>query len=681
MTWLSRLLGKSEAPPEAKQTGVYPAGFLNAHWGITDTYWSLANDGYMVNVIAHRCVAEIAEAISSVPWALMQGATELEQHPLLALLERPNPMQGGSELFLEFVAYLQISGNTYLQAVRPDTGREPGQLWTLRPDRVTVLHNGVRMPEGYRYTADGRMIEFPVDPVTGESDVLHYKTFHPVDDWYGYAPMQAGGRAVDQHNAAGEHNASLLQNGARVGGAWIWEEDPGPDQRKQVETLLLDRYQSPRNAGKPMVLGGKGKWQEMALSPKDMDFNEGTLMQARNICAAFGIPHLLIVPGESTFNNRADARLEFWENRIIPLIEAVAASLNNWLTPMFGEGLELVPQVGDVPALSPRRTARYQQTVGAWNAGLMTLDEARADIGLDAVGGADGDSFSMPAAPAQVEQLARPLLIEHKQITADGAVFISEAIDEPELQVRTRALVNDLLREMVATFGVVVVEEIGRAASFQITERVNEWIIQNTASQVTMVNSTTKNRIADAIGRGIDDGLDLDGLTRLVNEAFTSASSGRARVIAQTESTMAAGFGASEAIVQSSVEKKIWITTRDSFARDTHEALDGQIVASDGGQFQSPSGAQATYPGGFGVASEDVGCRCSVAAHFDGTEPEVVGPPIRGHRAMTEAEMTELWERRDALRETEEDKAYAVWRRIFGAQRAAVLTKLREVGS
>ena len=40
-----------------------------------------------------------------------------------------------------------------------------------------------------------------------------------------------------------------------------------------------------------------------------------------SIAAAFGVPHLLVVSGEATFNNRADARLELWEHTVIPLLD------------------------------------------------------------------------------------------------------------------------------------------------------------------------------------------------------------------------------------------------------------------------------------------------------------------------------------------------------------------------
>jgi phage portal protein BeeE len=69
-----------------------------ARWGGRDTA-SLARTGVMQNAVAYACVRKIASAAASVPWLLYDGAAELESHPLLTLLARPNPQEDGASLF------------------------------------------------------------------------------------------------------------------------------------------------------------------------------------------------------------------------------------------------------------------------------------------------------------------------------------------------------------------------------------------------------------------------------------------------------------------------------------------------------------------------------------------------------------------------------------------------------
>ena len=130
----------------------------------------------------------IATAAGSVPWKLkehkVRSSRYVEQHALLNLLYRPNPLQGGTELSEALIAHRLIAGNAYLHAVGPK-GAAPLELHVLRPDRMTILPGQGGMPKAYRYTIDQRAVDMPVDPITGQSRVLHLKCFHPLDDGYG----------------------------------------------------------------------------------------------------------------------------------------------------------------------------------------------------------------------------------------------------------------------------------------------------------------------------------------------------------------------------------------------------------------------------------------------------------------------------------------------------------------
>ena len=45
--------------------------------------------------------------------------------------------------------------------------------------------------------------------------VLHLALFHPLDDHYGMAPLEAAQQSLDLHNAAARWNKALLDNAAR----------------------------------------------------------------------------------------------------------------------------------------------------------------------------------------------------------------------------------------------------------------------------------------------------------------------------------------------------------------------------------------------------------------------------------------------------------------------------------
>lgn len=50
----------------------------------------------------------------SVEFNVFDEEIKLDNHPLINLLERPNPLQAGNEFFQSLYSYLLLSGNSYV---------------------------------------------------------------------------------------------------------------------------------------------------------------------------------------------------------------------------------------------------------------------------------------------------------------------------------------------------------------------------------------------------------------------------------------------------------------------------------------------------------------------------------------------------------------------------------------
>ena len=68
-----------------------------------DSFIQYAEEGYQENAIVYKCVNEISNGASSVELKVFDGDIELEAHPLINLLERPNPLQAGNEFFQSLI--------------------------------------------------------------------------------------------------------------------------------------------------------------------------------------------------------------------------------------------------------------------------------------------------------------------------------------------------------------------------------------------------------------------------------------------------------------------------------------------------------------------------------------------------------------------------------------------------
>lgn len=352
-------------------------------------YHKFADEGYIRNVIAHRAVNLVAEGAASVPWVLFEKSTGSRQrvgaHPVLKLLMRPNPLQGGAEFFQSIYANRMIAGNAYIQMAGPKEGA-PLELHALRPDRVAVIAGKNGLPGGYRYTVGDHYADFAVNPATGQSPILHLKAFHPLNDWYGLSPIEAAAYSIDQHNQAGAWNQALLQNGARPSGALVvsMQDHTGgvlsEDQYTRIRQQIDEQYSGPANAGRPLLLEGGLEWRDMSMSPRDMDFINAKHSAARDIALAFGVPpQMLGIPGDNTYSNMAEARLALWEQTILPLVDSVCDALNNWLSPFYGKHVELAYDTDGVSALASRQEKVWERVN---NATFLSDEEKRELVGL-----------------------------------------------------------------------------------------------------------------------------------------------------------------------------------------------------------------------------------------------------------------------------------------------------------
>ena len=356
---------------------------------------AFAQEAYAKNVIAFRAINQVSRAAASVPWRLTRrrgGALErLATHPLLDLLARPNPMMARSEFIEAVTGFYLIAGNAFIEAA-PGTA-EPRELWLLRPDRMKVVAGKTGLPKGFVFTLAGAERRWDADPVTGRSPILHLKTFHPLDDWYGLSPVEPAGSAIDQRNESDKWNMALLQNGARPSGALVFEPGQGAaanlsdEQFARLKREVAEQYSGAKNAGRPMLLDGGLRWQEMSLSPKDMDFLETRHAASRDIALAFGVPpQLLGIPGDNTYSNYQEARLALWEDTVIPLLCHLRDELNGWLAPRFGEGLALDIDLDEIPALTLRRERTWARLKAAE---FLTLNEKREAVGFAPLPGGD----------------------------------------------------------------------------------------------------------------------------------------------------------------------------------------------------------------------------------------------------------------------------------------------------
>ena len=368
--------------------GVYPPRNLAQY----------ADDAYKRNVVAYKSINTVAKGVAYLPLEVKLGDNDAPQnHPLVKLLKRPNPWTSKQQLFEAYAAYLLMTGNTYLEGVGPEGGA-PNELWNLRPDRMRVKPGRFGV-DGYIYEVNGQTKQWAVDPITGASPVLHVKTFNPLSDWYGMSPVEAAAYSIDGHNEAGEWNQALLQNSARPSGALVYKSTDGSvlsdKQFGRLKEEINSAMAGGRNAGRVPIFDGGLEWQQMSMSPAEMDWLNGKNNAAREIALAFGVPpQMLGIPGDNTYSNYSEARASLYEDTILPLANCLVDSLNTWLAPSFGENCYISIDIDDIPAFAEKRQKRWESVQSAdW----LTINEKREATGFEPISAPEADEIFLPS--------------------------------------------------------------------------------------------------------------------------------------------------------------------------------------------------------------------------------------------------------------------------------------------
>jgi HK97 family phage portal protein len=384
MNWTWPFAGRGSArleTPERKAA----TGFVALHmqgdavWTRRD-YAGLARQGFMMNPVVHRSVRMIAEAAAAAPWLLYAGGAELDRHPALDLLGRPNGRQSGAAFMETLYGHLLISGNAYAEMT--EAGAEARELHLLRPDRVSVVEDADGWPVALDYRAGKAKRRIATGDEAGPGG-LHLTLFHPLDDHYGFPPLEAALMALDIHNAAGRWNKALLDNSARPSGALVYAPKEGgnmsDEQFDRVKAELEEGYSGVTRAGRPLLLEGGLDWKAMGLTPKDMDFIEAKNAASRDIALAFGVPPMLLgIPGDNTYANYQEANRAFYRLTVLPLVGRIAGELSRFLSAKLGEELRLWFDADAIEGLSAEREALWRRLAAA---DFISDDEKREAAG------------------------------------------------------------------------------------------------------------------------------------------------------------------------------------------------------------------------------------------------------------------------------------------------------------
>ena len=361
------------------------------------SFESFATEGYGKSEIVHACIRELAVSAASPRYYVQApatggGAVEITSGLLYDLTSAPSPTSDWYSFIENLVTYLMVAGNSYVLKERNRSGKVSA-LYQLRPDRVRII-GGDHGAEGYVYTVGGK--DYPIP----REDICHLALPNPGGDLYGVSPLQVLARNVNLDLNMTDFAKVYFQNaGVPSGLLKLKRRLNTQEEASVIRSRWRSQFGGRNNFHRVAILDEDADYVPMAHSPKDMALPELHDLTESRICAVFGVPAILVGANvglqRSTYSNYREARMAFHSETLEPMVNRILRHVNRNMFDEYPGNETLTVDWAEMRSGLDDREAMTSRVTGLFAGGIVTLNEAREQLGLEAV--SDGALRRIPA--------------------------------------------------------------------------------------------------------------------------------------------------------------------------------------------------------------------------------------------------------------------------------------------
>jgi HK97 family phage portal protein len=347
------------------------------------------------------CVRLLSETVAGLPITIYRvgnGTREIDlKHPLSILFgHKVNRYQTRVEFFETMMLNLTTWGNAYARIKRDGAGNVVSLLPMMSSQMVpTLLHDGAMV---YEYQRDGGV------EVLAESSVWHIKLFG--NGVSGLSPLAYARNSLGIAQASEDRVSGTFRNGAKPSGILMVDAALTKAQRSEVRASFSDLAEGQDDS--LIVLDKFMKYEQVSMSPQDIELLNSRRFQMEDIARFFGVPSVLIndTHGSTTWGSGVQQIIEgFYKLNLRPYLERIEASARaHLMTPEDRRSHELEFDFDGL--LRMDQDSRFKAYQSAIQTAQMTPNEARALEGRAPLDG--GSQLYIQGAMVPVSQAGQP---------------------------------------------------------------------------------------------------------------------------------------------------------------------------------------------------------------------------------------------------------------------------------
>lgn len=393
--------------------GVPYAQLMNAQYSsYGDSQLEAINKGYIQNGNVYAIINKItAQVVKSEICMYKEGKggemEEVETHPFLDLMSRPNPVQGYAEYIEQIVGLKQICGEVFIHFITAENGLNAGkpiETWVINPVLVTkIVCDPYGIPLEYQVGDGVNRVMLPA------SETIHLKSFNPdPTSNRGLSPIQAAKYLVTQNSDSYKAQSKLLQNIGASGILTVEQENNvtfGAEQAEQLQAKYYEKYGGADNYGKLVITPAAMTWQQIGMSAVDLNILESQKMTLRDICNIFNVPSVLMNDSEhSTYSNVKEARKDLITQVVLPELERFLSALDRKILPLYEKAdkteYTLKIDTDHYSELNEDMSTQATMLAASW---WLTPNERREVMGYDKVEQEDMDKVYLPTGMTPID--------------------------------------------------------------------------------------------------------------------------------------------------------------------------------------------------------------------------------------------------------------------------------------
>jgi HK97 family phage portal protein len=617
-------------------------------------------ESYVKAVWIFACVHRIATLGSIIPFEIQDSnGNVVDSFPLSELLEAPNEDDAFIDILRRTIADRVLTGNAYW--FKEMAGARLESLKPISPGRCRPVPGTEELIKNYKYTVNGR------DTYLEKDKVIHFRGYNPENRYEGASPMQSLGLSVEMQNELMTWNADYFRKGVVADTFFSAPGELSDTAYKRLKRWLDSTLTGSRNNRKPALLEGGLTAQFPSNLPKDMGFRDLSEETRLQIFASLGVPPFIMgFTGDANRSNSKEQKEVFYSYTLNPILGDIARVINRHLFMQYAPGYEIHFTVQRVlQELSETPEERERRLIASVQSGVRTVDEARAEIGLDPLGQPspqeEGKSFIVgvaghykKASTDLIEGASRIIPPIERGIKAvwdaqeDYLLRRIAEISERDYQSLIKTVKEFGFADVAEVFGEwnwgeewgkntigeltaavrlginIGLNEIPRPAT--VPEGLIDANVARLSSHITLVDDYTREQTAKTILDGLRDGKTLNDIRTDIRKNFhrwrgysvpgeelPKISMHRARTIAQTEAF--SGYNVGKRSVWQEFDtrneyRKEWVALFVN-TRETHALAHGQEQRHDvpfdvgGAQLMQPHDPA-------GPPGEIINCQCTI---------------------------------------------------------------------